>query len=257
VSNSSISRSVRTEPQQFDLLDAPDSAAELRPREWRVRIHPRARNLSLHVEPNGAVRVTVPPRSRPAEVEAFVSENADWIARAQHYYARRRAAEPLLPARIALRALGTEVRVRYQVGSQAGCRSVTDELRVRSPRLDPESCWPLLRGWLKRSAKDYLNKQINRLSYELQLQPKRVQVRLQKSRWGSCSSTGTVSLNAALLLRPPAEVRYVLVHELCHLRHMNHSRRYWALVERHEPDYRALDRALNAAWRDTPAWVGG
>ena len=86
-------------------------------------------------------------------------------------------------------------------------------------------------------------------------EPQAVQIRLQRTRWGSCSSAGTVSLNAGLLFLDAAVVRYLLVHELCHLISMSHSRRFWRAVERHEPDYRALDRRLADAWMAVPAWV--
>jgi predicted metal-dependent hydrolase len=64
-----------------------------------------------------------------------------------------------------------------------------------------------------------------------------------------------VSLNAALLLLEPELVRYLMVHELCHLRWLDHSRRYWRLVERFEPDFRALDRRLTDAWPLLPPWL--
>ncbi len=67
---------------------------------------------------------------------------------------------------------------------------------------------------------------------------------------------GSISLNYCMLFLQPEQVRYVMIHELCHARHMNHSRRYWALVARHEPDYRSLDKGLNSAWKQIPAWVG-
>jgi predicted metal-dependent hydrolase len=113
----------------------------------------------------------------------------------------------------------------------------------------------LLQDWLKAIARDYFSIELKSLTRTLELKPEKVQVRLQKSRWGSCSAAGTLSLNGALMLRPPAEVRYVLIHELCHLRHMNHSKRFWRLVERFEPDYRCLDRTLNEAWTQTPLWL--
>ncbi len=94
-----------------------------------------------------------------------------------------------------------------------------------------------------------------RVARELDIVPRRVQVRTQKTRWGSCSSTGTVSINACLLFLEPALVRYLMVHELCHLRHLNHSQRYWRLVERFEPDYRLLDKRLGEAWADVPFWA--
>ena len=89
------------------------------------------------------------------------------------------------------------------------------------------------------------------------LRPKRVQTRLQSTRWGSCSTTGTLSLNAALLLRSADELRYVVIHELCHLEHMNHSKRYWQLVKRFEPDYRQYERGLDKAWQSSPIWLIG
>jgi predicted metal-dependent hydrolase len=69
-------------------------------------------------------------------------------------------------------------------------------------------------------------------------------VRGQKTCWGSHSSTGTISINYCLLFLEPALVRYLMVHELCHARHMNHSRRFWRAVGLHEPDYERLDRVV-------------
>ena len=85
--------------------------------------------------------------------------------------------------------------------------------------------------------------------------PGRLQVRLQRTRWGSCSSRGTISINAAGLLLAPHQFDYLLAHELCHLRHMNHSRAFWRMLEHFEPDSRVLDATLNTAWRDLPDWV--
>ena len=100
-------------------------------------------------------------------------------------------------------------------------------------------------------------RETRKLARKTGLQPAAVHIRLQKTRWGSCSATGTVSLNAAALLRPPEEMRYVIVHELCHLRHMNHSKTFWRLVESYVPDYRLLEDTLDAAWQTSPAWLIG
>ena len=81
-------------------------------------------------------------------------------------------------------------------------------------------------------------------------------MRAQRTCWGSRSCSGTVSLNLCLLFLEPALLDYLIVHELCHGRHMNHSRRFWALVGRHVPDYRRLDRCLGDSWRAVPAWLG-
>ncbi len=96
---------------------------------------------------------------------------------------------------------------------------------------------------------------LERCSSETGLNYARVQVRGQRTRWGSYSSTGTLSINYCLMFLDPELVKYLFVHELCHSRHMNHSARYWRLVERYMPGCRQLDRALSEAWKDVPGWV--
>jgi predicted metal-dependent hydrolase len=115
----------------------------------------------------------------------------------------------------------------------------------------------MLQNWLKQRARKVLPALCMQTGAALGLEPNRVHIRLQKTRWGSCSSNSTINLNAALLLRPPEEVHYVIVHELCHLRHMNHSKRYWKLVESFVPDYRAIEKTLDAAWQTSPNWLIG
>ncbi len=93
------------------------------------------------------------------------------------------------------------------------------------------------------------------LADELNYPVARVSIRCQRTRWGSCSTRGTVSLNCSLVFLRPEVVRYLFVHELAHTKHMNHSANFWRLVERLEPDYRRLDRELLAGWRTVPGWV--
>ena len=93
------------------------------------------------------------------------------------------------------------------------------------------------------------------LAAERRVEVARVVARCQRTRWGSCSTRGTISLNASLLFLREPVVRYLFAHELAHLQHMNHSRRFWRLVESLEPDYRRLDRELLGGWRSVPAWV--
>lgn len=81
-------------------------------------------------------------------------------------------------------------------------------------------------------------------SESMKLYPKKLSLRNQKSRWGSCSAKGTLNINWRLMGAPIEVLDYILVHELSHLRHMNHSEKFWNLVESHYPDYQTSEKWL-------------
>ncbi len=91
----------------------------------------------------------------------------------------------------------------------------------------------------RRAVRELIAMLIDDEAPELGVEPKRIQIRDQRSRWGSCSTTGTLSFNWRLVLAPFEVLDYVVVHELCHMREANHSGRFWKLVEARRPDWRA------------------
>ena len=113
----------------------------------------------------------------------------------------------------------------------------------------------VLRDWLVRHARRCFEGPLRALSQQMGVAAGALQVRCQRTRWGSCSRHGTISLNACLLFQSPQVLRYLMIHELSHRRHMNHSAQFWAEVARHEPDWRALDRELLQGWRLVPGWI--
>jgi predicted metal-dependent hydrolase len=162
-----------------------------------------------------------------------------------------------LPTAVDLQAIGKQwcVEYRSEAGGRSRCRERGSVLEVVSPDPSRRGAADALRGWLLDQADYHLAPWLLRESQVVGRRPASVQVRLQRTRWGSCSNSGTVSLNAALLFLEPAVVRYLFVHELCHLIALNHSRRFWNAVARYEPDYEALDRRLTAAWHEIPLWA--
>lgn len=96
----------------------------------------------------------------------------------------------------------------------------------------------------RKAAKDYIPKRVAYFHSFTGGTYTSITVRDQKSRWGSCSSRGTLSFNYRLMLAPPEILDYVVVHELCHLTHMNHSKDFWHMVESILPDYRTAKRYL-------------
>lgn len=225
-----------------------------------VRKSGRAKRLSIKVYPRGRVEVVVPKRTSAAAVRAFVEAHRDWIRDTREAFAAEHPPEPFaLPDRVRLPAIERAFHVRYESddGSAAVRYRVTRGTVVLSGGTrDPARCVGALRRWLASLAKREYLPRLRSLSMLTSTVFRGMHVRGQKTCWGSRSSTGTISLNYCLLFLSPAHLRYVMIHELCHARHMNHSRRFWGLVGSFEPDYRRLDADLNACWKQIPAWVG-
>lgn len=244
-------RAPAPELRQLALLDEAEQGA------LRVRPSERARRLAVRVLPGGLVEVVVPPGTRPRTVQQFVARHRRWIEhKVLQYRPLDAAPADRLPEHIRYAASGQEFAVRY---TPAGGRL---RLRVEGSRLLVQgdvSRAALVRHALQRftmhQAHGVLEPRLAALSAATGLQYRCLQVRRQRTRWGSCSRSGTISLNACLLFQPPQVVDYLLLHELAHTRHMNHSRRFWSLVARHEPRWRELDATLMLGWREVPAWV--
>jgi hypothetical protein len=125
------------------------------------------------------------------------------------------------------------------------CGDLADQNRVLSR----------LRCFLKDCAKRELPGWLERLARQHGFSPGRCSIRLQKTRWGSCSSKGSINLNAKLMLLPPELAEYVLLHELAHLRQPNHSKAYWRLLSSMAPEVGLREAQLKQAWKYVPAWV--
>ncbi len=227
---------------------------------FSVRESKRAKRLSIKVYPRGRVEVVVPPRTKAADVAAFVAENQTWIADARASFASIHPPEPFqLPQWIDLPAISQRFRVQYErptAGRSVRFRARQNTVVLSGRTQDEQLCVAALKRWLAGVAKTALGPRLDTLSAETGLPYSRLQVRGQRTCWGSHSSTGTISLNYCLLFLDPDAVRYLLVHELCHAKHMNHSKRFWQLVGRFEPNYRALDKAVSDAWNRVPVWLG-
>jgi predicted metal-dependent hydrolase len=227
---------------------------------FSVRESGRARRLSIKVFPRGRVEVVVPKRTRPADVREFVEAHRDWIEKARATFAKEHPPEPFaLPTSIQLPGIDRAFCVRYQ--RDDGSSSVRYRLRgstlVLSGRTNDEKlCIAALKRWLIALGKKEFLPLLRSLSAFTNNAFKKMHVRGQRTCWGSHSSTGTISLNYCLMFLDPRHLRYVMIHELCHARHMNHSKRFWHLVGSFEPDYRKLDKDLNSSWKRIPAWVG-
>jgi predicted metal-dependent hydrolase len=227
---------------------------------FSVRVSGRARRLSIKVYPRGRVEVVVPKRTGPHEVQAFVAEHREWIDRSRAAFAELHPPEPFaLPDVIDLRSIGQRFRIRYERETSAKsvryrCQGNVVLLAGRTG--DPAQCVKALKRWLASVAKTEMAPRLKALSLATGNPYQRMHVRGQRTCWGSHSSSGTISINYCLLFLDPEFVRYLMVHELCHAKHMDHSRRFWRAVAKFEPGYRSLDKGLTESWKQIPVWLG-
>jgi predicted metal-dependent hydrolase len=202
----------------------------------------RARNYRLTLRRDGVAVATVPPRGSEREARAFVEQHRDWLERARARQARR-------PRAAAVWTVGTPVLWR---GEMTGIRRANEGERplvclaadiFRVPSFDGD-LRPALEAQFARRAKIELPARTWELAAQTGADVKHVTVRNQRSRWGSCSAGGTISLNWRLVQTPDTVRDYIVYHELMHLREMNHSDRFWARVAEVCP-----------WWRDAEQWL--
>jgi len=218
---------------------------------------PRRRHVHIVVNDEGTIEVRAPWRSSLSKAREVLRENAEWVVRTLGGVQERLARRPRLVTGTLLplldESLRLDVRPEAQMDLFAGSRQRRSRvqrrgtvLRVDTASLGESELRGLLEGWYRREAAAHLSARIEHYVPRLGVRPSRVTIRGQRSRWGSCSGKGTVSLNWRLMMVPSALADYVVVHELCHLRHMNHSPQFWAMVGGAVPDYRERRRSLNA-----------
>jgi len=226
--------------------------------DWTVRVSRRARRLSVRVYPGGRVEIVVPPGASAATVQRFVGLHREWIEeRVTDLSAVAGVTIETRPTQIELPAIHRRYEVQYRPtpSRTTTAAAIGDSVLTLSGAMDDRSIGVALRNWLFDLAEYELARELARIADEGGFSYRRMQVRSQRTRWGSCSATGTISLNVCVLFQPADVMRYLLIHELSHTRHMNHSRRFWALVESLEPDYRRLDRELLSGWQRVPGWM--
>ena len=229
--------------------------------KYRVRENRRAKRIILRVTVTHGLEVVVPSAAARRQIPEILAKNRNWIERAlkklcdEQLAANRELLTP--PATISLPAVAEmwTVTQEHIIGGRPRLEERARlHLHLRADLRD--GGWrAVLRSWLVGRAEKAFSVLLKQLSEQTHLTYSRITVRLQKTRWGSCSRTGNISLNARLLFVAPEIASYVLLHELCHTKELNHSIRYWRLVERFEPNWRKLDRALTDVSKTLPRWA--
>jgi predicted metal-dependent hydrolase len=214
--------------------------------------HRRARRYILRVLPDGTVRVTLPRWGARRDAQAFLDASQEWVRR----QLERRAARPVHDGgwRHGTGVLVDGVRQSLRVALAADGARVWCGGELIGRSASGSNVRPLVEAWLADRARRELPAALLSLARQHGIAVSRVSVRNQRSRWGACSPSGTITLNWRLVQTPPFVREYVLLHELMHRRELNHSRRFWRLVAaccpRHLEARRWLRLEGKSLWSD-------
>lgn len=227
---------------------------------YNVRESQRARNVTLKVSRRRGLEIVVPEGFDHQLVPEILSSRREWIdgqlKRIESLPGRFDQNWP--PGHLSLQAVGILFELQYREVSGDRINLDQQGARIeisRPPRADDESLVSLFVSWLKDYAKQHYAVLAEELSEESGLNYEKLVVRGQKTRWGSYSSLGTLSLNYKLLFLPEQLLRHVILHELSHSVYMNHSEEFWGLLNQLDPDTPLHDKQLSEAWKYLPPWL--
>ena len=224
---------------------------------YTVRESPRAKRVILKVGSHG-LEVVVPRRFGRRKLPGILESNRQWIEKELQLV---RHSPPLVaPECIDLNAVDESWQINYLSHSASDGKfsvreNASTRLLVDGDVEDARGVSSILTQWLHLKAHAHLVPWLKEVSREFDIPFQKATVRGQTTRWASCSKLGNISLNRSLLFLPKNLVRHVFLHELCHIKKLNHSPEFWNLLHQLEPTYKDLEVDLKKANRYVPQWV--
>ena len=218
------------------------------PPPYNLRISKKAKHVHVKIYPHKGLEIVVPIRQHKKFVVAdLLEEKREWIAK--HLASVK---IPVLQhlSNLKLQAINQEWQLEYiqtfsnQIRHSLSIGEKINTLRLYGDINDIERTHTWLKAWLKKIARSHLVPWLKNLSIEHQLPCNNVSIRGQQTLWGSCNSAKNISLNYKLLFVPPKHAEHIMLHELCHTKHLNHSKRFWNLLLKLDPEARAHSKAI-------------
>ena len=223
---------------------------------YAVRESSRAKRVIIKVRMSSDVEVVVPTGFPTNRLPEILNKRAEWIAvQRKKFQARKRT---FRPKRIALTAIGQTWTVQYISSPVKGLtlEERDDMSLILTGHVDDlKLVVKALNAWIHKQARSALGRWLSELSDELAIPFNKLTVRRQRTLWGSCSAKKNINLNRNLLFLPKAMARYVLIHELCHIDQLNHSKEFWSLLEKHVKNSRSMSVKAKQAGDKVPVWA--
>jgi len=222
---------------------------------YSVKISNRAKRARIEVSPLGQVKVVVPKRFNNQLIPSFVAKHQIWL---ENVLKNTRHNDPTRhepPERLEFKSLDEHWKISYASTTSDPLIQVDGRTKHIQLNNTDSTYINALTDWLQTYARQHLTAMLIKKSIQLGLPFNNVRIKNQKTRWGSCSSKKNINLNRNLLFLNPELVDYLLLHELCHTVHLNHSKHYWQMVDSFLPNYLIYDKQLNSALQTIPAWA--
>lgn len=225
------------------------------PPPYKLIKHRRARHVKMRPSAQYGLEITVPYRFNLNELSAILDSHKEWIIK--HLQLIQYQPITALPTHIALGCCQQNWKIIYvEMNSRLQLMERPDnEMVLLGNVKDKAKCQAILIRKLKQHASTCLIPILNQVSQMIHLPYQTVTVRDHKSRWGSCSSKKELQLSYKLIFLPHQLIEHVMIHELCHTKHMNHSPLFWALVASFDAAYSENKKALRNANQYVPQWI--
>lgn len=206
--------------------------------KYTHRKHHKAKNLTIKIDDEGNIIVTTPRWISERRVEKFLDEKRDWIEQSISKIQRKK---PLLDTKNEVMLFGKKYpkRIIADANTALGITLKNGELLINQLHLNETKQTALkIQRFLRSTAEKYLLPRTHQIGKHMKIEFGKITLREQKTRWGSCSNHGNLNFNWRLVHHPTPVIDYVIVHELAHRVHLNHSTNFWKLVEKFQPEYR-------------------
>lgn len=205
---------------------------------YQIRFSKKAKYLQVRINHTNHLELIIPRRYSLKDGENFLNDKIEWI---------KKYSGKLIQKDEKRFFFGKEIIIRQNYDLFVKRPHIKFENKVLSIKTPSGSNYELNElyfAFLKRQAKKYLIERTNYLAYKYNFQVSKIGIRGQKTRWGSCSGNGNLSFNFKLMQFKKETIDYVIIHELCHLKVMNHSKKFWGMVEKYCPEYKSLRKEL-------------
>ena len=219
------------------------------------RTHSRSRRVNIRINQQGEIIVTYPKYVSRQTARHFLSQSQSWIDKQLDKINQTKHTYGLSVGKIMLLGdLYQTITILVKTNKQERliCRPFI--LELHTTKTNPIYQSTQLSAWMKQQAKLYFPPIVNHWSTHTGWQPKQVRITTMTSRWGSCSAASCLNLNSFLYQAPPSVIEYVILHELTHIAHPNHSPRFWHALARHCPDYQLHRKWLRLNNRQLLGW---